>query len=286
MTAKLALAERYRSFALLALAACGGGQKPPPEEPKVSPKITTRHVIEDDSDEEGPGEVQVVGARGRMDVGKIQQGLAPHTTAMGECYTSRVAKRRWLGGNVELHWEISAAGEITAVKMASSDLGNWPIEKCLLEVARLATFEAPVGGDTDFQLPLNFSAKGGAQLWDDTQSLRAVGGQTVALEACDKALVKRNAQDAKDAAKKKPAKGEKPTKFVPAELPEDVAITVYVGAKGVAQSVGFATKASVIDPEWGDCAEKAAMAWRLTDPRGQIAKLFIKYKAAADGGDE
>ena len=60
--------------------------------------------------------------------------------------------------------------------------------------------------------------------------------------------------------------------------PADVTITVYVGPMGKAQSVGFASAKTVLDDIWADCAEKAALAWRLPDPRGTIAKLAIRYR--------
>ncbi|MCX5742048.1 MAG: AgmX/PglI C-terminal domain-containing protein, partial [Proteobacteria bacterium] len=262
---------------VLAVGACGSTPKPAAQEPTVTSKVTTRHVVAEEPEVDS---VSVTGERGRMDVDAISKSLAPHTAALTDCYMSRVGKRRWLGGNVEISWDISRDGDITAVKLASSELGAWPIEKCLLDIAREATFPKPVGGDADFQVPLNFSAKGAALAWDEVAGLKAVGGQVASLEACDKALVKRGADEAKAARKAPHKKGEKKPLALPPP-PQDVTITMYVGPKGAAQSVGFSSKASVVDGEWGDCAEKAAMAWRLPDPRGHIAKLAVKYKPAA-----
>jgi hypothetical protein len=168
---------------------------------------------------------------------------------------SRVGKRRWLGGHVSIHWDIKRDGTISAVKLAESDLGAWSIEKCLLDIARAATFGKPIGGDADFSLPLDFSATGKSASWDEDQSLKAVGGQLAKLDACAKA------------------------KGVKGPAPRDVTITVYVGPQGKAQSVGFASARSVLDDVWAECAEKAALAWRLPDPRGTIAKLAVRYRA-------
>jgi TonB family protein len=254
-------------LALILVAACGGA-KPKPVEPApvvVSARPTTRHIIDDSEPTEG---VTVLNARGRMEPADIEAGLAPHTQALTDCYMTRVGKRRWLGGNVQIHWDISKDGDITAVKLIESDLGAWPIEKCLLEVARDAKFSPPKGGDADFMVPLTFSAKGGAQAWDEDAGLKAVGGQLAKLDACVQA-------------KNKKVKTKTP--------PDDVTITVYVGPRGAAQSVGFASKASVLEETWADCAVKAAMAWRLPDPRGQVAKLAVRYRAghgAASASDD
>jgi TonB family protein len=233
-----------------AAAACGGSAPKHAEEPVVSSKPTTRVPVEEPPEEEG---VTIVNARGRMDTEAIAAGLEPHNQALIDCYMTQVGRRRWLGGHVVLKWDIKKDGTVTAVKLAESDLGNWPIEKCLLEVARAATFGKPIGGDADFSVPLDFTAKGRLITWEEDQGLKAVGGQTVKLDACS-------------------AKGKVP-------VPDDVTITLYVGPAGKAQSVGFSSAATVIDDKWGDCAEKAALAWRLPDPKGTVAKLAIKYRA-------
>lgn len=236
---------------LLAAAACGGSSAPKqPEEPVVSSKPITRVPVEEPPEEEG---VTIINARGRMDQAAIQAGLEPHNQELIDCYMTKVERRRWLGGHVVLKWDIKKDGTITAIKLVESDLGNWPIEKCLLEVARSASFGKPIGGDADFTVPLDFVAKGRLVTWEEDKGLKAVGGQTVKLDACA-------------------AKGKVP-------VPNDVTITVYVGPAGKAQSVGFSSAATVIDDKWGDCAEKAAMAWRLPDPKGIVAKLAIKYRA-------
>lgn len=233
---------------LVLVMACGGGGPPSAKpEPTISMTQTTRVPVEEDDSEEG---VTIINARGRMDPKVVEAGLAPHAQALGECYTTQLNKRRWLGGHVVIHWDIKKDGTVSAVRLAESDLGAWPIEKCLLDIARLAEFGPPINGDADFQIPLDFAAKGRLISWDDDQAMRAVGGQLVKLDACA-------------------------TKKVRA--PSDVTVTLYVGPGGKAQSVGFAGK-TVIDDAWAECAAKAALALRLPDPKGQIAKLAVKYR--------
>lgn len=239
------------ALASTATAGCGGKSATTTSTttpPVISARPTTRVPIEEPEQEEG---VQIINGRGRMDPAAIEVGLAPHTQALTDCYMTKVNRRRWLGGRVVIHWDISKAGEIIGVRLAESDLGAWPIEKCLLDVARAATFAKPVGGDADFSLPLEFSAKGRSITWDDDKGLRAVGGQAIKLDACAKGKV---------------------------HAPANVTVTVYVGPAGKAQSVGFASASTLIDDAWAECAEKAALAWRLPDPRGQVAKLAFRYR--------
>ncbi|MGE0399253.1 MAG: AgmX/PglI C-terminal domain-containing protein [Kofleriaceae bacterium] len=249
----------------LAMFACGGSSPPPePPAPVVSPTPVTRQIIEDDSEpEEG---VTIINARGRMDPAVVEAGIAPHKEALSACYTENLARRRWLGGQVVLWWDINKEGTVTGVHLHETEpgtsLGNWQIEKCILDVARQATFGKPIGGDADFQIPLEFTARGRVINWDDDQALRAVGGQTSTIDEC--------------VHPKKPPKKPLPKAERPVAPKGPVTITLYVGPGGKAQSVGFAGK-PVIDDAWAECAVKAAMAWRLPDPKGIVAKLAIQY---------
>jgi hypothetical protein len=228
---------------LLAMSACGGSSSSAePKAPVVSAVPTTR-VIEDDSEpEEG---VTIVNSRGRMDPAVVEAGIAPHKEALSECYTANLKKRRWLGGQVILWWDINKEGTVTGVHLHDTEpgtnLGNWPIEKCILDVARQATFGKPIGGDADFQIPLEFTAKGKLVSWDADQALRAVGGQTSKIDEC--------------AHPKKPPK-KKADRLVEPKGP--ITITVYVGPGGKAQSVGFAGTPQ-IDDAWAECAAKVAL---------------------------
>ena len=100
-------------------------------------------------------------------------------------------------------------------------------------------------------LPLEFSATGQPPIWDDERSAKAVGTQLTKLDACARGGI---------------------------GMPDDVRITLYVGARGRAQSVGFASPRAELEDAWATCAEKAALAWRLPDPRGQVTKLAVRYR--------
>ena len=72
-------------------------------------RSATRVPIEDEKDDEPEDGVDVHEARrARWSEEAIEAGLAPHTQALTDCYTTKVGKRRWLGGHVVLHWDIKA----------------------------------------------------------------------------------------------------------------------------------------------------------------------------------
>lgn len=234
--------------ASVALAACGGSAPPAEPAPKVSPRPLTRIAAEEPEPDDG---VSVVAAKGHMDPRAVEAAMAPRRAELTGCYTERVGKRRWLGGHVIMRWEIAADGTVERVLLADSDLGAWPIEKCLLDIARSLSFGKPIGGAAELTLPFDFSGTSETGRWDLEQSVRAVGGQLAKLAACSKGNP---------------------------HGPEEVAITIYVGAHGRAASVGFASATSALDDAWAACAEKAALAWRLPDPKGQVTKLAVRYR--------
>lgn len=233
------------------VAGCGGAPPSPPASPEPPPPRTRTVPVVDTEPDDG---VELVSTRGHFEPRAVEAALAPHTAALTDCFRSQLAGRRWLGGHVALHWDVAATGEITAVKLTESDLGSWPIERCLIEVARQLELGTPTGSaPAEIAIPLDFTATRRPRLWDDDQTLRAVGGQLAKLDACAKA---------------------KDVKVVPRE----VTITVYVGHPGKALSVGFASPASELDDAWATCATEAALGWRLPAPVGAVAKLAIRYR--------
>lgn len=245
-----------------ALTSCGHKSAPPPG-PAVSPALVTRRPVADDPGERDDG-LEVSSGKGHVEPAALEAGLAPYRDALSRCYTDRVGKRRWLAGHLGLRWEVAADGAITRVLLADSDLGAWSIEQCVLATARQARFGRPIGGPAEVSLPLAFSlctagtgvsagCAGGTVTWDDEHSVRSVGRQLARLDAC--------------------AAG-----ATAGAAPEGVQITLYVGARGRVASVGFASAASELGDAWAACAEKAVLGWHLPDPKGQIAKLAVRYR--------
>ncbi len=191
----------------LLIVACGGSTPPPAAPPAPAEKKVTRVPIETNEDEPEDG-VTFVKQKGTISKEAIDAALTPHQQAMMDCYTQKVGKRRFLGGEVRLMWELKADGAVKSVKL-DSNLGAWDVEKCLLDIAWSAKFDRPTGGDAEFDLPLNFSATRSTAIWDEDQALRAVGGQIAQLDDCPEGPApKKPVKKAKKAPK--PAPGASP----------------------------------------------------------------------------
>lgn len=241
---------------LIAAAACGGSPKPPPADPTPPPDAAAPVDHADDGEDD---DLEVVSTVGKFDPDEAARSFQPHAAALNACYTDRLDRRRWLGGTVELTWTVTQEGGNESVRISKSDLGAWPIEQCLLQVAQAVAFGKPHGhGKAHLTFPVSFAGGSGALPWDDDQAVRAVGGKPKELAACAK---------------------------VAGAEPQNVTITIYVGTRGKVQSVGFASP-SDLPPAWADCAAGKIGAWMLTDPRGKVAKLAYLYNPVATDDDD
>jgi hypothetical protein len=241
------------------VAACGG--KPTPAPIIATPPPGAGDGEPDAPPPEDEDGVEIVSTRGKIDPDAVTRAIQPHAAALEACYADHVGRRRWLGGGIELRWDVGADGAMAQVRLIRSDLGAWTIEKCVLDIARQLSFGKPRGGKAHVSAPVEFSLGSGAVAWSEDQAVRAVGGKFKELGECAK---KAETAD-----------------------PTNVTVTIYVGTRGKVQSVGFASP-SGFDDAWADCAQGRAMAWALTDPRGKVAKLSFVYNPAEsedeDGG--
>jgi len=230
----------------LALAACGGGARPVEPVP-IAPAPPTRVVVEDSEVDDG---AQVVSSKGHLEPAAVEAALAPHRAAMTRCYTQKVGRRTWLGGRVVLRWEVAADGALTSVRITESDLGAWPVESCLLSIARQASFGKPIGGVAELTLPLELSVAKPLAISPEPPPTKPTSALLAKLDACGKGKLAQ---------------------------PTDVALTIYLGPRGRAASVGFAS-ANDLDDELAACAEKAALGWRLPESKGQVTKHALRYR--------
>lgn len=239
------------------LAACGGAPKPAPVVAEAPPDDNGNRDEDEEPSEDD--DLEVVSTRGKLDPEAVTRAIEPHAGEVEACYADKVGRRRWLGGGIELRWDVDADGTVTSVRLVTSDLGAWEVEKCILDIARQLSFGKPRGGKTHVTAPVAFSLGSGAVVWTEDQTVRAVGGKLKDLGACAKS-----------------AAGVDPT---------NVTVTMYVGTRGKVQSVGFASPTG-FDDAWADCAAGRAMAWALTDPRGKVAKASFVYNPAAIEDEE
>lgn len=248
----LALALTLAGIGAGAGAGCGGkgeGAKEPEVEDDGEGTGRRRGQGPDIGEDEPDDGLQIEGLRGRIETYDIQQGVEPHAQAIDDCFTQNRGKRRWLGGQVELAFLVGAEGAVQTVHMSQSNLGAWPVERCLLALARGMTFVKPKGGPTaEFTLPLAFSSRTPPDEWDQARGGAEVTTHEASLAECSEA----------------------------GAAPASAWITLYVGTRGQVQSVGFSSSAPV-DEAWATCAEQKVLAWTLSDPKGRIVRMTFTF---------
>lgn len=235
-----------RAVLFVAVLGCGGAERAPiVEEPAEERAPPERRAEEEDEEEDG---FEVTGTRGRFDPGDVEAALEPHAEALQQCFLSQVGKQKWLGGKVDLRWEVGGDGVLQYAQIASSDLGHWGVEKCLLDLARTISFGVPKGQrPADVTIPLEFSGRT-QPVWWEVDEINAVLAKRIGdLAVCEGA-------------------------------PASATITMYLGARGKVQAAGFAAP-EPIDDAWAECAHGVITGWTLRDPKGKVAKLAFEYPA-------
>jgi TonB family protein len=85
------------------------------------------------------------------------------------CYRRAGRAQKYAGGNVTLRFAVAGDGQPTDVVVIATELGNYEVERCLVEVARAVKFPPPEGKKgTTFEYPVEFRPSGGQ---DNVQDL-------------------------------------------------------------------------------------------------------------------
>jgi hypothetical protein len=242
----------------LVLAACGGKAAPAttPTPSEDEPRPIRTGPDDSDDDEDADPNMQVDGLKGSIDQADIQPVIERAWDQVQACYTDHGGKKqRYLGGRLELAFRIHRDGTVKRVAVnGGSDLGAWPIEACVLEVARALTFPKPRGGEAEFSFPIDFPGRGRVDELDEASAREQLGKQLGKLHECE--------QD--DGA----------------PMPRQVRVTFYIVPGGKVASVGFSAVAGDEQPlpaAFAECAQERALKWKVKDPRGVVHKAQVVW---------
>jgi TonB family protein len=240
------------------IGACGGGQKAA-EEPVAERKSTRVPIAQDEDEADEHEDVEVEGLLGRLDQSEIQPVVEKSWDEVQRCYSSAAGKLRYVGGQVELRFRVNRDGTVKHVHVAKGVLGAWPVEKCVLGIARAMSFPRPRGGEAVFTFPIEFPARGRAVAMEDVQVRGEVEPHLEELSECREIA---------------------PDDDQPAgPLPDRIDVTLYVGRGGTVTSAGFSSEGEAPIPfGWADCAYDQVVTWKLTDPRGTIWKATASVR--------
>ncbi|HVV48290.1 MAG TPA: TonB family protein [Polyangia bacterium] len=173
---------------------------------------------------------------GVMDTDDVEATLQDHFEDVRDCYLRAGKAQRYASGKVLLRFMVAGDGTAQDVWVLESSLGNYEVERCLVEVGRKIHFHAPNGNKaTTFEYPVEFRSQSGADILDvDGPKVdRDLSVLLPQLAACGQLAS------------------------------EQVTAKIYIESNGVPGSVGLAT-AAPIDEDAGDCVVQTIRGWRMS----------------------
>jgi len=173
---------------------------------------------------------------GVVDSADVEATIQDHFDEVRGCYARAGKAQKYAGGKVLLRFLIGGDGATQDVLVLESSLGNYDVERCLVEVGRRIHFNAPVGNKaTTFEYPIEFRSTTGAEILDidGPRVNHDVAMLLPQLAACGRIA------------------------------DSDVNAIVYIEPSGLAGSVGLAGTAA-LDEDAGDCVVQTIRSWRMS----------------------
>jgi TonB family protein len=173
---------------------------------------------------------------GVLETADVEDALQARFDDVRACYQRAGKAQEYAGGRVVLHFLVDGAGHAEDVWVVESSLGNFEVERCLVEVGRSVAFAAPSGHKaTTFDYPVEFHSTNGMAVLDIDglkidHDLAAFLPQ---LAACGR-LAK-----------------------------EPVNAIMYIEPSGFPGSVGLAV-ATALDESAGHCVVRTIQRWKMS----------------------
>jgi TonB family protein len=173
---------------------------------------------------------------GVLDTDDVEATLQEHFGDVRGCYGRAGKAQRYASGRVLLRFLVSGNGTAQDVWVLESTLGNYDVERCLVEVGRKIRFHAPSGNKaTTFEYPVEFRSTKQVEVLDvDNPKLEHdIATLLPQLSGCGQLA------------------------------PEGVSAMIYIEPNGSPGSVGLAT-AAALDEDVGDCMVQTIRGWKIS----------------------
>jgi TonB family protein len=183
-----------------------------------------------------PPKMKVQNEIGVVEAEDVETTIEEHFTDIKSCYTRAGKAQKFAGGKVLLRFFLAGDGHPDDVLVVESTLGNYNVERCLVEVGRRIPFRPPLGRKaTTFDYPVEFRPSQNTIVveHDGPKLDKDVAAQIHQLAACGPL-------------------GKK-----------DATAILYIQARGVVGSVGLASSAA-LDEDTGDCMVQTIRKWRMS----------------------
>lgn len=222
------------------LVACGG-ETPPPKVVEAPPPPKAVHTAPEMRSSQELGSIDEAATK------KTWQRLSDKLLG---CISQGSSRLEYLSGEVKFFLRIGQDGRVRYGWLERSSLGDRETEKCLLDVAKSASWPQPEGGEAEVRYDgLGFDPAGGVRMpteWPSDKVAATVGKHHDSLARC--------------------LDGVGDTKF---------RVTAYIEPGGKVQAVGVSTS-SKEGAEKIDCIVSAVHAMKMPNPGSYAAKVAFQ----------
>ncbi len=200
-------------------------------------------------------DVELDFAQGYFNQGDVNEILEQHTTRLTGCYERAGGATKFAGGVVKLRFLVGPDGVVRDVLVIDTEIGNYPVERCLVVEGRKIPFPKPGGGSgADFEYSLEFRSSKQTHVvdWQKDVLRKRVLAKLPSLGRCGN-----------------PGVGDRP-----------VAAVAYISPRGYIVSVGLAS-AGQLDTMAAMCVVEEIHKWRFAPraDRGQLVRtIFPLYR--------
>jgi TonB family protein len=173
---------------------------------------------------------------GVLDTEDVEATMRDHFDDIRGCYTRAGKAQRYADGKVMLRFLVGGDGLAQDVLVIESTLGNYDVERCLVEVGRRISFHAPVGHKaTTFEYPVEFRS---------TNQLAVLEVDGVKLDHDLSVFLPQLAACGRLAS-------------------EGASAIIYIEPNGFPGSVGLAA-GSTLDEDVADCMVQTIRGWKMS----------------------
>jgi TonB family protein len=173
---------------------------------------------------------------GVLETEDVDATMRAHFDDIRGCYRRAGKAQRYASGRVLMRFLVAGDGTAQDVLVVESSLGNYDVERCLVDVGRRITFHAPSGRKaTTFEYPVEFRSTNQVAV-QEIEGVKVEQDLAVFL----------------------------PQLAVCGQLAaEDASAVVYIEPNGFPGSVGLATGAA-LDEDVGDCMVQTIRTWKMS----------------------
>jgi TonB family protein len=173
---------------------------------------------------------------GVLDGEEVNDALQARFDDVRACYQRAGKAQEYAGGRVLLRFHVAGDGRVSDVWVVESSLGNYSVERCLVDLGRHVVFAAPAGGRaTTFEYPIEFRS---------TSEMAVLDIDGLKIER-DLAVFMPQLASCGPIAK------------------QTVAAIMYIEPSGFPGSVGLAV-ANALDETAADCVVQTIRRWKMS----------------------